>query len=70
MDGQLPVNLEWSRTRKVLVALLVMTTLGVGILIGTVMNSQVAARPQSAPEATALAMPSPVQLSSHFASIE
>ncbi|HEX9761439.1 MAG TPA: hypothetical protein VGA40_10995, partial [Candidatus Acidoferrales bacterium] len=53
-----------------LAASLVILTLAVGILIGTVMNSGVAARPpQGASDASPLAIPNPVQISTHFASI-
>ena len=61
---------EWSPARKMLAASLVILTLAVGILIGTVMNSGVAARPpQGASDASPLAIPNPVQISTHFASI-
>lgn len=57
--------------RKLGLTLLVVVTLCVGILIGTVVNGRVAAnREQNAREtATALALPNPVQLSGTFAMI-
>jgi serine protease Do len=60
----------WARQRKLLASLLVVVTLGIGILIGSVISGQVAANKQNGGAAAALlATPDPVQLSSTFASI-
>jgi len=64
--------LSWGRQRKLLATFLVIVTLGVGILIGSVISGRVAAVPQLREVSTApapLAIPSPVQLSSTFATI-
>ncbi len=64
--------LNWGRERKIVVTLLVAFTLGVGILIGTVISGRVAARPQQLQQtsaATPLAIPNPVQLSGTFSTI-
>jgi serine protease Do len=61
---------EWARRRKVFASLLVAFTLGIGILIGTVISGRTAAtKGQAASGATLLAIPDPVQISSTFASI-
>lgn len=59
---------EKVRQQKVLSFVLVLTTLAVGIMIGTLMNPRVhAARSQSvAPDATPLVIPDPVQLGNEF----
>src|SRR5438067_10861781 len=57
------------RTRKLLSSTLILFTLSVGILIGTLVNTGVhagAAKGQSAPGATPLVIPNPVQLSTAF----
>src|SRR5213593_1539318 len=55
------------RTRKLLSSSLILFTLSVGILIGTLVNTGVkAAKDQSAPGATPLVIPNPVQLSTAF----
>src|SRR5712691_13464601 len=55
------------RTRKLLSSTLILFTLSVGILIGTLVNTGVkAAKDQSAPGAQALVIPNPVQLSTAF----
>jgi serine protease Do len=63
--------LNWSRQRKFLVTLMVVATLGIGIVIGTLVSGRVQALPQlrevSSP--APLAVPSPAQLSSTFALI-
>jgi serine protease Do len=62
---------NWSRQRKFLVSLMVMATLGIGIVLGTLVSGRVQALPQlrevSSP--APLAVPSPVQLSNTFALI-
>jgi serine protease Do len=63
--------LNWSRQRRFLVSLLVVATLGIGIVMGTLVSGRVQALSQlrevSSP--APLAVPSPVQLSSTFALI-
>ncbi len=63
--------LNWSRQRKFLASLMVVATLGIGIVLGTLVSGRVQALPQlrdvSSP--APLAVPSPVQLSSTFAMI-
>src|SRR5437667_6255542 len=55
------------RTRKLLSSTLILFTLSVGILIGTLVNTCVkAAKDQAAPGATPLVIPNPVQLSNAF----
>ena len=68
MGRQIGELMSWARQRKLLATLLVMVTLGIGILIGTVSSGRVAAmRGQAGP--STLAVPSPITLSSTFASI-
>src|ERR1700731_3913566 len=71
MGMQLSEFAAWARNRKVLATLLVTVTLAIGIVIGTVASGRVgASHPASAAtDATPLAIPDPVQLSSAFASI-
>ena len=55
------------RTRKLLSSSLILFTLSIGILIGTLVNTGVkAAKDQAAPGATPLVIPNPVQLSNAF----
>ena len=62
--------MSWAKSRKLTATLLVVLTLAVGILIGTVISGQVAAnRATGVDGATPLAIPDPVRLSSAFASI-
>ncbi len=63
--------MDWARHRKVAASMLVAATLAIGILIGTVISGGVSAgREQAAGDRAALlAVPSPVQLSSTFATI-
>ncbi len=62
--------LGWARNRKLFASLLVVLTLGVGILIGTIVSGRVGAtRPFFSLGTTPLAKPDPVQMSSTFASI-
>jgi serine protease Do len=63
---------NWARRRKLVVTLLVSATLGVGILIGTLVSGPVGAALQQGTmreTAATLAVPNPVQLSSTFAAI-
>src|SRR6266478_2243595 len=58
------------RTRKLLSSSLILFTLSVGILIGTLINTGVkAAKEQAAPGATPLVIPNPVQLSTAFSQL-
>jgi serine protease Do len=68
MGRQIGELMSWARQRKLLATLLVMVTLGTGILIGTVSGGHVAAmKGQGSP--STLAVPSPITLSGTFASI-
>src|SRR6202163_3730279 len=71
MGMQLSEFAAWARNRKVLATLLVTVTLAIGIVIGTVASGRVGASHPAAVggDATPLAIPDPVQLSSAFASI-
>ena len=70
MGIQIRELMVWAKHRKVLAALLVVVTLSVGILIGTVVSGRVgAAKNLVGGGATPLAIPDPVQLSSTFAAI-
>ena len=58
------------RTQKLLSLTLMLFTLSIGIVIGTLVNSGVkAARDSAAPDATPLVIPSPVELSNTFSLI-
>ncbi|MCI0620949.1 MAG: Do family serine endopeptidase [Acidobacteria bacterium] len=58
------------RRRKLLFFSLILATLAIGVVIGTVINRSVNAdKPGIAPGATAIAIPSPTQLSSEFTRI-
>ena len=70
MGMQLREFAAWARNRKILATLLVTVTLAIGIVIGTVASGRVgASHPAVGTDATPLAIPDPVQLSSAFASI-
>ncbi|HXW57404.1 MAG TPA: trypsin-like peptidase domain-containing protein [Candidatus Cybelea sp.] len=71
MGVQFREIIGWARRRKVFASLLVIVTLGVGILIGTVISGHaLATRDQTAPSGAALlAIPDPVTLSNGFAGI-
>lgn len=61
---------NWARRRKFLASLLVVATLGIGILIGTLISGRALAnRAQTANGATLLAIPDPVTLSNGFSAI-
>ncbi len=67
MGKQIGEMFSWARQRKLLFTLLVVATLGIGIVIGSIGSGHVAAmRDQGA---TPLAIPNPVQLSGSFAAI-
>ncbi|MGO9642323.1 MAG: Do family serine endopeptidase [Candidatus Acidiferrales bacterium] len=62
--------LGWARSRKLFVSLLIVLTLAIGILIGTVVSGRVSAtKPLFSLGTTPLAKPDPVQMSSTFAQI-
>ena len=62
--------LGWARRRKVFATLLVLFTLSVGILIGSLVSGRaVASRDQRATGASLLAVPDPVTLSNAFSGI-
>jgi serine protease Do len=70
MGMQIQEVLGWARRRKVFASLLVVVTLGVGIMIGTLVSGRAqATHEQSASGASLLAIPDPVSLSSAFAGI-
>src|SRR5437870_2789796 len=70
MGIQIRELMVWAKHRKVLATLLVVVTLSVGILIGTVVSGRVgAAKNLVGGGATPLAIPDPVRLSSTFAAI-
>src|SRR6185437_16251924 len=61
---------SWARNRKFVATVLVMVTLSVGILIGTVISGHVTATHAIlASGAIPLDMPSPIQMSNSFAAI-
>ncbi len=61
---------SWARRRKLFATILVVVTLGIGILIGTVVPGHTLAnRPQAPNGAVMLAVPDPISLSGAFASI-
>jgi serine protease Do len=67
MGKQMGEIFGWARQRKMLFTLLVVATLGIGVIIGSIGSGRVAAmRDQGA---TPLAIPNPVQLSGSFAAI-
>ncbi|MGH9774534.1 MAG: Do family serine endopeptidase [Candidatus Acidiferrales bacterium] len=70
MGIQIRELVDWVRRRKVFASLLVVLTLGAGILIGTVISGHALAnRAQNANGAALLAVPDPVQLSGTFSAI-
>src|SRR5262249_33312081 len=70
MKNRLERMIEIMRRRKLLFFSLVLATLAVGVVIGTVINRSVNAdRPGFSPGATAIAIPSPTQLSSEFSKV-
>jgi len=67
MGKQIGEIFSWARQRKLVFTLLVIATLGIGVVIGSIGSGHVAAmRDQGA---TPLAIPNPVQLSGSFATI-
>ncbi|HXN71214.1 MAG TPA: Do family serine endopeptidase [Candidatus Acidoferrales bacterium] len=61
---------SWARHRKIFATLLVILTLGIGIVIGTVISGRaMATHDQGANGASLLAIPDPVTLSNGFAAI-
>jgi len=71
MEIQLQELLGWVKKRKVFATLLIVATLGVGILIGTVLSGHALATHDqtSSSGASLLAIPDPVTLSNVFSSI-
>jgi serine protease Do len=71
MGIQLRELMTWARHRKLLASFLVLATLSLGILIGTIISDRVAATGQqgNSDGPALLATPNPVQLSSTFAAI-
>ncbi len=71
MGMQLRELIDWAKNRKVLATLLVVLTLGVGVLMGTVISGRVvtATKGLVGSGGTPLAIPDPVQMSSTFATI-
>src|SRR5438046_347885 len=62
--------IETMKRRKLLFFSLILATLAIGVVIGTVINRSVNAdKPGVAPGATAIAIPSPSQLSSEFSKV-
>lgn len=61
---------HWAKRRKTVASLLVVVTLGVGIVVGTLVSGKaMAVHEQAASGATLLAIPEPVTLSNGFAAI-
>ena len=72
MGIQVREMVDWVRRRKIFATLLVMVTLGVGIILGTVISGRaLATKSQAAgsPGASLLAIPDPVQLSNGFSAV-
>jgi serine protease Do len=70
MGIQLQELWSWARRRKVFATLLVVVTLGIGIVIGTVLPGHTLANHAQAPNGAALlAVPDPISLSGAFATI-
>jgi serine protease Do len=70
MGMQIQELFGWVKRRKVFASLLIIVTLGVGIMIGTLISGHAqATHEQAASGATLLAIPDPVSLSSAFAGI-
>ncbi len=70
MAWQFREIMDWARKRKIFASSLMMLTLGVGILLGTVISGRVQANKDSLRNgATPLAIPDPVQMSTTFAAI-
>src|SRR5271154_2813776 len=67
MGKQMGEMFGWAMRRKVLFSVLIVATLGIGVIIGSIGSGRVAA--MRAQGAAPLAIPSPVQLSGSFAAI-
>src|SRR2546426_8963894 len=71
MGIQIRELMVWAKHRKVLAALLVVVTLSVGILIGTVVSGRVgAAKNLVGGGATPLAIPDPVRSEEHTSELQ
>jgi serine protease Do len=68
MGRQMGELVSWARQRKMLASLLLVVTLGVGIILGSLLSGRVSAMKEQGGAAT-LVIPNPVQLSSTFAMI-
>ncbi len=71
MGQQVKELFDWARRRKILASFFVVLTLGVGILIGSVVSGRVSAMKTSfaGTNATALAVPDPIPSASSFSGI-
>jgi serine protease Do len=70
MGMQIRELVDWVRRRKVLATLLVVCTLGIGIVIGTLISGHaMATKAQNGNGAALMAIPDPVQLSGTFSGI-
>jgi len=70
MGIQFQEFLSWARRRKVFASLLVVVTLGIGIIIGTLVSGRAQAIHAQAPNGAALlAIPDPVTLSNGFSGV-
>lgn len=70
MGVQLQEIWDWARRRKIFAVFLITCTLGIGILIGTIIPGHtLATRAQTPTDAELLTLPQPVKLSSAFSSI-
>jgi serine protease Do len=72
MGQQVKELFDWARRRKILASISVVLTLGVGILIGTVVSGKVSAMKTlsfSGTNATALAVPDPIPSANSFSTI-
>jgi serine protease Do len=72
MGQQVKELFDWARRRKILASISVVLTLGVGILIGTVVSGKVSAMRTlsfSGTNATALAVPDPIPSANSFSTI-
>ncbi len=70
MGIQIKELVSWARNRKVFASFLVVVTLGIGIIIGSLVSGRAMATHEQAPNgATLLAIPDPVTLSNGFSGI-
>jgi serine protease Do len=71
MGIQVREMVDWVRRRKIFATLLMIVTLGVGIILGTLISGRALATKSQvgSPGAALLAIPDPVQLSNGFSSV-